>query len=104
MPDDPAVSTKAVHAYVTGQVQQIGYRQSCRQVARSLCLVGWVRNLADGRVEVFAQGDDGEVDRLVTWLWGGPSPARVTGVESDSVAPDHTLKDFFIHPNPMKND
>jgi acylphosphatase len=95
---------KAVHAFVSGQVQQVGYRQSCRQMARSLGLVGWVRNVADGRVEIFAQGRDDEVDRLVGWLWAGPSMALVTGVESDSVAPDLTLRDFFIHPNPMKSD
>jgi acylphosphatase len=95
---------KAVHAHVSGQVQQVGYRQSCRQVARSLGLVGWVKNVADGRVEVFAQGPADGVDRLVGWLWSGPSMSVVTGVESDAVAPDLTLRDFFIYPNPMKSD
>ncbi len=95
---------KAVHAYVSGQVQQVGYRQGCRQMARSLGLVGWVRNVADGRVEVFAQGPADDVDRLIGWLWAGPSMAVVTGVESDAVAPDLTLRDFFIYPNPMKSD
>ena len=33
--------TKAVHAYVSGSVQMVGYRQTCRSVARSLHLVGW---------------------------------------------------------------
>ena len=96
--------TKAVHAYVSGRVQQVGYRQSCRQMARSLGLVGWVRNVADGRVEVFAQGPVEEVDRLVGWLWAGPSISLVAGVESDVVAPDQTLRDFFIYPDPMKSD
>jgi acylphosphatase len=95
---------KAVHAHVNGRVQQVGYRQSCRQMARALGLVGWVRNTADGRVEVFAQGGAEEVDRLVGWLWAGPSMALVTGVESDVVAPDQSLRDFFIHPDPMKSD
>ena len=71
-------------------------------MARSLGLVGWVRNLEDGSVEVFAQGRDDAIDELTTWLWAGPSGARVTGVESDSVAADSTLRDFFIHPNPSK--
>lgn len=97
------MTTKAVHAVVAGQVQQVGYRQGCRQVARAHGLVGWVRNLVDGRVEVFAQGEADGVDHLIRWLWGGPALAVVTGVESDVVAPDTTLRDFFIHPNPMKN-
>jgi acylphosphatase len=98
------MTTKAVHATVAGLVQQVGFRQGCRQVARSLGLVGWVRNLADGRVEVFAQGDPAGVDSLVSWLWSGPGMAAVTGVESDVVAPDSTLRDFFIQPNPMKGE
>jgi acylphosphatase len=94
--------TKAVHAYVSGVVQGVAYRQACRSTARSLDLVGWVRNLEDGRVEVFAQGPDGGVDKLLDWLWAGPSVARVVGVESDVVAPDLTLTDFFIQPGPAR--
>lgn len=92
--------TKAVHIHVSGHVQGVGYRQGCRHTARSLDLVGWVRNLHDGRVEIFAQGPEQGIDRLLDWVWGGPSMARVTGVESDVVAPDPTLTDFFIQPNP----
>jgi acylphosphatase len=95
--------TKAVHVLVSGRVQGIGYRQTCRQVARSLNLVGWVRNLADGRVELFAQGPDDGVDRLIAWVWSGPSGAIVTGVESDVVATDATLDDFFIQPGPARS-
>lgn len=98
------MSDRAVHATVTGFVQGVGFRQGCRQTARSMGLVGWVRNHRDGSVEVFAQGDPESLDRLVTWLWSGPSGARVAGVESDSVAIDGTLRDFFIHPNPSKTD
>jgi acylphosphatase len=88
--------------HVSGMVQGIGYRQGCRHTARSLDLVGWVRNLDDGRVEVFAQGSEQAVDRLLEWAWVGPSMARVTGVESDVVATDVTLSDFFIQPNPAR--
>lgn len=94
---------KAVRALVSGRVQQVGYRQVCRSVARSLNLVGWVRNLSDGRVEFFAQGQPDSVDQLVEWSWAGPSTARVTGVESDAVRVDETLTDFFIQPNPARS-
>lgn len=90
---------KAVHVLVSGNVQGVGYRQACRQMARSLDLVGWVRNLGDGRVEVFAQGPEEGVNKLLDWVWAGPAAARVLGVESDVVAPDATLTDFFIQPN-----
>ena len=91
--------TKATHLVVSGRVQGVGYRQTCRSVARSLNLVGWVRNLNDGRVEVHAQGAGEDVDRLVDWAWAGPSSAIVSGVESETVATDGTLTDFFIQPN-----
>lgn len=94
---------KAVHALISGRVQQVGFRQSARAKARSLGLVGWVRNLDDGRVELFAQGSPEDVDELITWAWTGPTAARVTGIESDNTAVDRTLTDFFIQPNPMKH-
>lgn len=95
--------TKAVHVVVSGRVQGVGYRQGCRQAARSLDLVGWVRNLHDGRVELFAQGPDEGVDRLLDWIWAGPPGARVLGVESDVVATDITLTDFFIQPGERRS-
>jgi len=93
------MTQRAVHAWVSGRVQEVGYRQMCRSVARSLDLAGWVRNLSDGRVELFAQGETGALDRLITWAWAGPSTAAVSGVESETAQPDVTLTDFFIHPN-----
>lgn len=90
---------KAIHGYVSGRVQGVGYRQACRRVARAHQLVGWVRNLTDGRVEVFAQGSGDDVDKLVDWFWDGSASAIVVGVETDVVAGDVTLTDFFIQPN-----
>ncbi len=93
------MTQRAVNAWVSGRVQGVGYRQTCRSVARSLDLVGWVRNLPDGRVELFAQGETPALDRLITWAWAGPSMAAVNGVESEAAQPDVTLTDFLIHPN-----
>lgn len=87
---------KAVHAHVAGRVQGVGFRQSTRHRARSLHLHGWVRNLRDGRVEVWAQGDEQAVERFVDWLWQGPPAAMVQGVESNDVTPDGRLQDFLI--------
>lgn len=92
--------TKAVHVRVTGAVQGVGFRQGCRSKARSLGLVGWVRNLRDGSVEAFAQGQSASIDALIDWMWAGSAAARVAGLESDVVSPDLTLTDFFIQPNP----
>ena len=94
--------TKAVHALVSGRVQMVGYRQTCRSVARSLHLVGWVRNLVDGRVEMWVQGEADLVDQLIDWAWAGPAGSDVTGLESETVPLDQTLTDFFIQPSGIR--
>lgn len=87
---------RAVHAVVTGRVQGVTFRHATRTTARGLGLFGWVRNMADGRVEVWAQGEDEAVINLVDWLWLGPAGAVVSSVESDVVPADRSIHDFVI--------
>lgn len=70
-----------LHGYVSGKVQGVYYRQSTQQQADQLGLDGWVRNLADGRVEVLVEGEEDAVRELATWLEQGPAEAEVTAVE-----------------------
>jgi len=67
-------------------VQGVYYRASAARRARELGVHGYARNLADGRVEVLAYGDDQSVSVFVKWLWTGSSASKVTSVEvSDAV-------------------
>ncbi len=66
---------------VSGRVQGVFYRATARERARELGLRGYARNLADGRVEVLACGDQASVDAFVGWLWTGATAAKVTAVE-----------------------
>ena len=66
---------------VSGLVQGVFFRQSCRRVARQEGVAGWVRNLPDGRVEACFEGPADAVSRLVAWCGHGPPEARVSGVE-----------------------
>ncbi|BAN50172.1 acylphosphatase [Metapseudomonas resinovorans] len=70
-----------LHGYVSGKVQGVYYRQSTQEEADRLELDGWVRNLADGRVEVLVEGDEEPVRELAAWLERGPADAQVTAVE-----------------------
>ncbi|CAM3118820.1 acylphosphatase [Actinomyces slackii] len=76
---DPA-RIRTIHAIVSGRVQGVGFRYECANHAQGLGLVGEVRNLPDGDVEVMAQGPADDVSRLVAWLYHGPDWARVRGV------------------------
>ncbi|MFI5912340.1 acylphosphatase [Dactylosporangium sp. NPDC051541] len=67
---------------ISGRVQGVYYRDTCRQVARAHGVAGWVRNLPDGRVEAVFEGDEGPVAALLTWCGDGPPEANVTGVEA----------------------
>lgn len=70
-----------LHLYASGRVQGVWYRASTVQEARRLGLVGWVRNLPDGRVETVAEGDRGTLEGLVRWCRRGPPLSRVTGLD-----------------------
>jgi acylphosphatase len=73
-------SVQAIRCLVAGRVQGVFYRAATAEQAARLHLDGWVKNLADGRVEVVAVGPPTAVADLVRWLWQGPPAARVEAV------------------------
>ncbi len=74
--------TIRVRVVVEGRVQGVFFRASCAERARRLGVGGWVRNLADGRVEAAFEGDPDAVRQMVGWCREGPAGARVTGLET----------------------
>lgn len=83
----------ATHVFVSGKVQGVFYRDSTRKKAQELDLTGWVKNLPDGRVELYACGSETAVEQLLDWLWEGPPAAEVIGVDATS-APIEEHMDF----------
>lgn len=81
---------------VIGLVQGVAYRQSTQMKARQLGVGGWVRNLPDGSVEGWFEGDEENVQALIDWCKQGPSMARVDKalVERGEFTGRHT--DFAI--------
>ncbi len=72
---------KRVHLTIAGRVQGVWYRASTVEEGQRLGLVGTARNLADGTVEVYAEGPRDVLQQLVDWCWEGPRLARVTGID-----------------------
>ncbi|TXI99333.1 MAG: acylphosphatase [Aquabacterium sp.] len=83
------------HAYVSGKVQGVYFRQATQEQADALDLDGWVRNLADGRVEVLFEGEAEAVERLQQWLQQGPQQAEVSSLEV-SEAPLQGIAGFIV--------
>jgi len=88
---------KAVHAFISGRVQGVFYRASAYDEAKRLGLKGWVKNLPDGRVELYAEGPAKTVDALIAWCWKGPPAARVDAIEAEELEPTGVHSSFEIH-------
>jgi acylphosphatase len=75
------------HVWVSGRVQNVWFRDSCRREAMTQGVAGWVHNLADGRVEAVFEGPPAAVDALVAWCHEGPPRAKVNRVEVQDELP-----------------
>jgi acylphosphatase len=69
--------------YVSGMVQGVGYRYFVRQLAQRLGIAGYVKNLRDGRVEVYAVGPPTVLASLRSELERGPNGASVASVSEE---------------------
>jgi len=77
----------ARRAVVSGRVQGVGFRFFAERAARKAGVVGWVRNLPDGRVETVVEGSDDAVERYLAEIRKGPLGARVTDVAVEDRQP-----------------
>ena len=78
----------ARRAVVQGRVQGVGYRFFASRAARELGLNGWVRNLSNGSVETFAEGEEAALMQYVARFREGPAGARVDAVSVESAEPE----------------
>lgn len=83
------------HAIIAGRVQGVWFRNSTKRQALKLGLCGWVKNMADGRVELKAFGTPENLKQLETWLHKGPPLAKVTSVHIEA-CPFEALKNFVV--------
>ncbi len=82
--------------FISGQVQGVGYRFFAQRVAARHQVVGYVRNLADGRVEALAEGTPEGVEGFKHDLAAGPQHAHVEQVEEVNVEPTGRYLTFRI--------
>jgi acylphosphatase len=93
-------ATLAKRYFVSGMVQGVGYRLFTRAAAEKLHVSGFVRNLSDGRVEVFAMGAPQQHAELRTILERGPRFSSISSVNEEAATPDPRYEGgFVINPN-----
>ena len=73
------------HVFFEGRVQGVGFRFTCKQIARGYEVVGWVRNLPDGRVELQCSGDAGEVAAFLEGIAESELKSHIKDVQMTTI-------------------
>ena len=85
--DDPFPGSIRRRVVVTGRVQGVYFRDSCREQAELHGVSGFVRNRPDGSVEAAFEGPPSSVAAMISWCHSGPPRAFVESVVSEDEAP-----------------
>ncbi len=86
----------AVRVLISGKVQGVFFRDSAKKKADDLDIVGWIKNLEDGRVEALIEGDREKVESMIQWIKQGPENARVDKTEIIREKHHGSFKNFKI--------
>jgi acylphosphatase len=87
---------KRMTVLISGEVQGVGYRAFVRRHAKDLAITGSAENLADGRVEVIAEGHPDDLALLLHQIKRGPAHADVTATDV-SWADASGVRDFHVY-------
>jgi acylphosphatase len=85
-----------LHVLIEGRVHGVFFRASTRDEARAWGLAGWVRNLADGRVEALFEGERPALEKMLAWCRQGPPYAYVDHLEVEWQPYLGDLADFRV--------
>ncbi len=72
---------KSVRLYITGTVQGVFFRAFVKENAERQNVKGFIRNLEDGRIEIFLEGDANSVNKMIELCQKGPKHSQIRNVE-----------------------
>lgn len=87
---------KQIKIKIYGKVQGVFFRDSAVEKASDLNLVGEVSNLADGTVEIVAEGEEENLAKLIEWAKIGPEMAEVAKIDLNYFEPTGNFSDFQV--------
>ena len=87
---------KRINAFISGEVQGVGYREEVKRIAFELSIYGWVRNLEDGRVEITAEGENQSIEKFLEKININKYPIFVEKVEAKAEIYRGDLKSFKV--------
>jgi acylphosphatase len=85
-----------MYCRIHGRVQMVMFRDFTKRFARSLGLVGYVRNCPDGTVEILAQGGRADLERLLAHIRRGSLLSRVDSIDVEWRSPTQKFDGFVI--------
>jgi acylphosphatase len=86
----------ARQVFYEGRVQGVGFRYTCKNIARGYDVVGWVRNLPDGRVELQCSGEADEVTAFLEGITESELKAHIRKVTATPIPPLAGVRGFEI--------
>ena len=81
---------------IYGRVQGVGFRYFTWNEAQKIGVLGFVRNLWDGSVEVIACGSEAQIETFSAWLHHGPRTAKVTQVFVEDYLSEQEFTEFQV--------
>lgn len=87
---------KQVYIRIYGLVQGVALRYLTQEKAKDLALVGYVRNMSNGSVEIRAYGKEESVEEFINWLKSSPGSSQITDLKIKREKPDNSFKEFQI--------
>lgn len=85
-----------IRILIEGRLQGMNFRYHTQQQAEKLGLVGFVRNLSDGRIEIDAQGEEDKIEQMLAWCQEGPQNTQIKSILFRYDEPVERHTDFVV--------
>ena len=86
----------SVHVFISGKVQGVWYRANTKNKAEEIGIKGWIRNTRDNKVEALFQGNEKQINDMISWCKKGSPMARVTDIKFEEIQDLNIFDNFTI--------